>query len=252
MLEIISNLCVDLPVYLAVAGAGGKTTLMKYLAESLPGKVVCTTTTKLSFEESKLFQDHLRVESSHHDFNFLDQWPGKNLLITQEPSVKDSGIKLEGLSLSQITSLKKACLNSKMNLIIEADGAKRKYLKAPEKWEPVVPQDINLFVYVVNLGAIGKALSDENVFRSEIFAHLSSSQPGDEITIEMVTRYLKHPLGGQKGIPKDARKLLVLNSLVPFSEIPWLIEHLQTLFPYYDAFFLGKLDQGSPVYQRIS
>lgn len=195
---------------IAISGAGGKTSLMRYLATRLPGKVICTTSTKLSVEEVAFFDRHILWESAKEPLPDLSE-EAKNILITGAPIVVEGLHKLSGLNETQLIRLNQECSINQLPLIIEADGSKRRPLKAPADWEPVIPAFTDLVVVVVGLAGLMLTLNDENVFRSLSFAQLTGLEIGEMVDMRAILQYLKHPLGGTKGIPGNARRFVMFN-----------------------------------------
>ena len=195
---------------ISVVGSGGKTTLMRLLSECLTGLVVCTTSTKLAESEAKLFDAHITWEEE-------DQLPprlplnGGSVLVTGESFQVKQARKLNGLTYSQLTALKQICDQRGLPLIIEADGSKRRPLKAPEVYEPVIPDFTDLVIVVIGLAGFMKPLNEENVFRSQIFSELTGLPMNKPVDLESILRYLKHPTGGLKGIPPTAKRFVMFN-----------------------------------------
>ena len=206
MIEEIAKLQAQNPALtVSIVGSGGKTTLMKQLAEKLAGPVLCTTSTKLGTEQALYFDQHIVWNESEKEApNLAHEWPKSSLI--------SSGIigdlqhqRINNLSEKQFESLHQLCLEKGLPLIIEADGAKCKSLKAPAAWEPVIPVFTDLVVVVVGLRDLMIPLSEEVVFRSELFSKITYLTMGAPIDIDAICRYLKDPLGGLKGVPKEAK-----------------------------------------------
>ncbi|GAG44546.1 unnamed protein product, partial [marine sediment metagenome] len=131
-----------------------------------------------------------------------------NITIASEKLV-DSG-KLQGIDPELVTSL--ITLSPVNYIIIEADGASRKPLKAPDLFfEPVIPQQTSLVIPVVGIDALGCALSEENVFRSEIASKLTGLSLGKPISAEAIVTLILHPSGITRGSPEQARIIPFIN-----------------------------------------
>jgi len=102
-------------------------------------------------------------------------------------------------------------------VLVEADGARRRPLKAPAHHEPVIPSATSLVVVVVGIDAIGQSIH-EAVHRSEQAARLTGLSPADLVTPEVVTAIVSHPDGGLQGVPELARVVVALNKVGPDSE----------------------------------
>lgn len=243
ILEYIQRLRVVNPLAVAIIGAGGKTTLMKELGCLLPGMVISTTSTKLSADTALFFDRHAQLEGKKPDFGLFDEPQVKKILITDHTF--DDEMKLQGLNPYQLEALHQLCHENQATLLIEADGARHRQLKAPAVWEPVIPPFSDLVINVVGCEVFGKALNEDNVFRSETFASLTNSSPGEPIHPGMVSRYLRHPEGGQKGIPESAKKLLFFTEFASqfshLAEIEMVVNHLDGAF---DSVFVGLFGKG--------
>lgn len=96
-------------------------------------------------------------------------------------------------------------------ILVEADGAARRPLKAPAAHEPVIPPGTGVLVAVAGLEVLGEPLSEELVFRSELAGPLMGLAPGDIVTASALARLFAHPLGSFKGAPPGARRVIYLN-----------------------------------------
>lgn len=201
----------------ALTGAGGKTSLMFALAREAPGQVVLTTTTHLGVWQAPMADKHLVLAPG-------EDWPGKipdnfdTILITG-PAGQDN--RLAALEPRQLEALRAFCRDKGIPLLIEADGARQKGLKAPADHEPVIPPWVNRVIVTAGLKGLGKPLGEETVHRPERFAALSGMVLGEPVTVEALVRVLQDPLGGLKGIPEGAERILFLNQ----ADTPLLQSH---------------------------
>lgn len=198
-LRILSDTC------LAAIGAGGKTTFIFQLAREFPSPVIITTTTHLGIWQIPLADHHL-IATSIDDLT--NTWYEGVTLITG-PIGKNG--RVGALDQDLLNWLYADLKTHNLPLLIEADGARMKPLKAPSDNEPPVPEFANNVVVSVGMTAVGKRLSDETVYHSEIFSRLSGLKIDQVITPESIVRYLYHPQGGQKNIPDKARRTILIN-----------------------------------------
>lgn len=98
-------------------------------------------------------------------------------------------------------------------VLVKADGARTRLLKAPNDREPQIPQNADTVVPVASTGAVGKSLSTETVHRPERVAEITGVAVGDEITAELIGRVLAHPQGGLKAIPPNATPIPLVNAV---------------------------------------
>ena len=186
----------------ALVGAGGKTSLMYALAREMVAHhetVVTTTTTKIlppKSDESPwlilLEDDPELISLAAH----LSEWGH----VTVAQSLDHSSGKLQGVSADII----RRCLDVAGRVLIEADGAAGRPIKAPERWEPVIPDFVDLVIPVVGLDSIGKPATEEWVFRLERFLSVTGLGPGEIITPNVVGRLVEPSRRRTEGGPPDS------------------------------------------------
>ncbi|EMA58556.1 selenium cofactor biosynthesis protein YqeC [Halorubrum kocurii] len=98
-------------------------------------------------------------------------------------------------------------------VLVKADGARTRRLKAPNEREPQVPASADRVVPVASAGAVGEPLTAETVHRPERVASIADAAVGDPITPELVGRVLAHERGGLKGIPDGATPIPLVNAV---------------------------------------
>jgi probable selenium-dependent hydroxylase accessory protein YqeC len=133
----------------------------------------------------------------------------KHRHITAAASESTEAGKLTGLAAEALDRLRASRVFDW--IIVEADGAAGRPLKAPAAHEPVIPSATDWLVGMVGLSAIGKPLSDPWVFRKELFSSLSGLALGATVTAEAVAALLVHEQGVLKGAPRQCRCLAFLN-----------------------------------------
>jgi molybdenum cofactor cytidylyltransferase len=191
----------------ALTGAGGKSNLMFALAQALPIPIVLTTTTHLGVWQAPLADHHLIVEPGD---DFQPQFPQEfqTLLIT---GPADGNGRLTALDEASLQKLREICEQHGYTLLIEADGARQRPLKAPAEYEPVVPSWVNTVIVLAGMSALDEPLTDEWVHRPERFSKLSGLARGEPISVESIVTVLGSRQGGLRGLPENARRLLFLS-----------------------------------------
>ncbi|MEW6266794.1 MAG: selenium cofactor biosynthesis protein YqeC [Thermodesulfobacteriota bacterium] len=211
MNRLFSALALTLPEMAILVGSGGKTSLMFTLAAeaSRQGIRVLTTTTTKIFPPTPVQSPRLVLAAETADLEAeLRRAFEESPLVTAADGLNQEG-KLTGLPPEIVDRL---FINKVADLIIvEADGAKHRPLKAPGPHEPVIPSFAGLVVPVIGLGGLGKKLDDETVFRAGIFARLSGLARGEPVTAETVARVVFHPEGLCRDAPRRARLIPFLN-----------------------------------------
>jgi probable selenium-dependent hydroxylase accessory protein YqeC len=222
---------------ISFVGAGGKTTAALRLMEELAGiqrRVVFTTTTKilepipredeyllLAVEEEALAQvsELLTLRLGSGQARYPKVFLARRRLEEVDPTALGESNwdypmrpnKLEGVSPSLVDRLAQRL--SQEVMLVEADGARHRALKAPAAYEPLVPASTTILVPMADLTVLGKPLAEEYVHRPELVAGLTGAVVGQPVTVEMVATVLSHPQGGLKGLPKQARAIPILNQI---------------------------------------
>lgn len=210
---LVQALEVEAGEMVSLVGGGGKTSLMFWLARELAelgGQVVSTTTTRI-LEPDPIQTPYLLVSSDKKEIeaslnSLLFRYRHVTLASERLP-----GRKLLGVPPQWLEEL--AGSRPGVTILVEADGSRQKPLKAPNATEPVIPSATSLVVAVVGLDALGKTLSEENVFRPEIAAKLLNIPMGSPIVPHHVARLLAHPEGILKGTPPRAKTIAFLNKV---------------------------------------
>jgi len=195
------------PLRAAIVGAGGKTSVLFSLARSLKSPVIVTTTTHLGIWQLRYADRAFSINSEATLRKAFDRLAaGVNVFTTPETKPGRVG----GLSAENLALLKGLSDERQLPVLIEADGARSKPAKAPGEDEPVIPDWVNVVIVVAGLNVLGKKLSDEWVFRADMFARLSGLPHGALIDADALCRMLLHQDGGLKHIPANADRIVVL------------------------------------------
>ena len=198
---------------ISLVGAGGKTTLMFRLAKELvlDGKKVVTTTTTKILEPVSGETAFLYVHSDEEKLKeFVLQHIDEYRHITLARERLESG-KLEGISPDFVGLL---CNSPEIDrMIIEADGAAGRPVKAPREWEPVIPSHTTLVIGLLGVDGVGKELNEENLFQAERISQLTGIPMGGKMTCEGMAILMIHPQGIFKGAPHSSRRVAFINKV---------------------------------------
>jgi molybdenum cofactor cytidylyltransferase len=224
---------------LAFVGAGGKTSAMFALARALEPPVILTTTTHLGAWQAGLADAHHILDSFEAIHRIDFELPEVSLLTR----AAGEDARLGGLSEDVLALVFQRCKEMTIPLLIEADGARQRSLKAPADYEPAIPKWVTGVVVMAGLGGLGKPLDEETVHRPDVFAELSGCELGAPVRAVHLKTVLASEQGGLKGIPEDARRILFLNQAEGnrLEEIGFRLarEHLGA----YDRVLVGSLRQ---------
>lgn len=183
--QYLLKLDVDVDKVIVVVGGGGKTTLIYELAEELAsnGKDVIVTTTT-------------------HMMKPLEGEHGKGIR-TIGSSCMEEPEKIQGLPKDEYERLKAQC----DVLLVEADGAKGKPLKAPAEHEPVIPEDADVVIGIAGASAVGKTIR-ECCHRGKLVSEVLGVTEEHLITEEDVIRLLGSPGGQKKNVTVEYRMVV--------------------------------------------
>jgi probable selenium-dependent hydroxylase accessory protein YqeC len=118
---------------------------------------------------------------------------------------------LESIHVDEISPLAE---QSKADLVlIKADGARGRSLKAHDDEEPVVPLDTGLVVALAGIDAWGTPLGPEHVHHDALFAERWDIAPGTRLEDDAFYAALADPAGYRANLPPGARYVVFLNQV---------------------------------------
>ncbi len=242
---------------IAIVGAGGKTSLLFALAETLGSDdLVVTTTTHLRdprSEVSRRFSGLLlepalarpRAEAAP----LLSRLRGRGrggpavsgplIVAADRASAED---KLIGID----PSWGAAFLDCWEMVLVEADGARGLPIKAPAAHEPVIPACATLVIGVVGLASLGKPADAATVHRPELFFPLVACPLGAPIEARHLVALVESPDGLFKGTPPSAQRCVLFNQedVAPAGAAASLARELARSRVNGTRFFVGSLRAG--------
>jgi probable selenium-dependent hydroxylase accessory protein YqeC len=192
---------------ISITGGGGKTTTLFTLAEELrEHKVLITTTTKILKPQINDLYDIIIEENTGQFIEFLKTGTSKNVIVYSRSYIEKSG-KLDGCSPDFITKVKPYF----DYILIEADGAAGKPLKAPAEHEPVISPLTDIYIAVIGLDCLGKIADKEHVHRPEYLGAIRGKNENEIVTGEDLVRLINSSTGLFKEAPQSCKKVLLLN-----------------------------------------
>jgi probable selenium-dependent hydroxylase accessory protein YqeC len=96
-------------------------------------------------------------------------------------------------------------------VIVKTDGARKRWFKAPNQSEPVIPPWSQLCITVVNREILGQPLTDALVHRPERVAELTGLSLGHPTTAQTVSTVLTHPQTYAAKIPAGAQRVVYIS-----------------------------------------
>lgn len=199
----------------SVVGAGGKTTTVFRLATELAARgrtVVVTTTTK--FGTDQLTGPMVEVAGAVNGAERV-----RATLQTDGPVVvavdHREGTKAFGVPPAMIDRLRVGGMGGYPppdHVLVEADGARRRSLKAPADYEPVVSRQTDLVVAVMGLSALGGTVA-EVCHRPEQVSALTGRGPAETVRPADVAAIARSARGAGQGVPTGSRLAVVLSQV---------------------------------------
>lgn len=172
------KLDIDQYKVIAVVGGGGKTSLIYRLNEELQAlgkRVIISTTTHMAYDPMLPL-----VKSA--DLKLIPKML-KEHGFTAVADIEESSGKMCAIEESELKKLVPLC----DVMLIEADGAKRKPLKVPADWEPVIPDFADVVVSVIGLDCLGKPIC-ETAHRAEYTSSFLEKNLDAPVTAEDIEK----------------------------------------------------------------
>jgi probable selenium-dependent hydroxylase accessory protein YqeC len=229
-MPLLSDL-IELPIrpLIAITGAGGKTTTMYTLANELAqqGKRVITTTTTQIFYPEPGETDALIVAADTPILlqNIRATWQHQQRITVAGTFLRTD--KLAGLQPEQPYEL--LMKSGADAVIVEADGARHRMIKAPAEHEPVIPVQTNVALLMISAEAFNQPLSAEIAHRPEQVATVTGIHMGDVLAPAIIARLITSEHGTLKHIPETATTYLLIThaSMAPKAAIHELVDLMQ-------------------------
>ena len=163
------------PGVTAVIGGGGKTTLLRALADALAGTVILTTSTHIFPAEG------VPCLTNASEATVRDALRRSRVVCVGEPAAEGK-LHAPALPFGALAALAD-------HVLVEADGAKHLPLKAHQPGEPVIPEEATQVIAVVGLSALGMPIT-EAAHRPALYARLAGCAETTLVTPEIVARAL--------------------------------------------------------------
>jgi len=191
---------VDADGVLCAVGAGGKKSLLYALAERVERAAV-TATVRIP-----IFDEHVaRVAVTDDPAGVVGdatEWP-----VGVVPE-RERGDRYRGYDRARIAEIADAGADA---VLVKADGARTRRVKAPGEHEPRIPACADVVVPIASVRSVGEPLDEGVAHRPERVAELTGRSVGDEIRPEDVATALAHPDGGLRDVPEAATVIPLVN-----------------------------------------
>jgi probable selenium-dependent hydroxylase accessory protein YqeC len=226
----------------AVAGAGGKTTLIYRLAAEARDvglRVLVTTTTHMGT---------LPEAVTGPVFVAAEREPGAALdeALRREGRATLLGRRIRPDKIEGIPPERVDALAARADLLlVEADGARQRSLKVPAEHEPVIPRRATLVVVVAALDVMGRPLDEEHVHRLEQTASAVGRSPGSVVDEAALAAALLWPAGYLSRVPAGARSAVFLNKAEDQAALAAAARIASLLLPRYARVVAGSARRGA-------
>lgn len=184
-----------------VVGAGGKKTTLYTLANRLDRAVV-TATVRIPIFDTRV-EDVVVTENPVAAVREATDWP---LGLVPEQERPDRYL---GYDPDFVDALAEEGVAE--TVLVKADGARTRLLKAPADHEPRIPRGADTVLAIASVRAVGNPLRDEYVHRPERVAAITDRAVGREIRPRDVADVLTSERGGLKDVPPTANAIAVVN-----------------------------------------
>ena len=194
----------------AVAGAGGKTTLVYRLAAEAREsglRVLVTSTTHMGSLPEAVTGLVLLEEDGDIGTRLEQVMRETGYATVLGRHVRPD--KIEGIGAPRVDDLA-----SRADLVLcEADGARGRSLKVPAPHEPVIPGSSTVLVVVAALDVLSEPLDESRVHRVELVAEATGRAVGETVDEDAVAAALTHRDGDPARIARAVRSAVFVNKV---------------------------------------
>ena len=188
---------------ISLVGAGGKKTTLYALARALRGRVALASSSHMAAYDTTVVNEVVTLRVG--GLSLPVPTSGRIVAFGGEA---ESAERIHGLSFAQIAQL--VADPSFDHVLIKADGARARWIKAPAAYEPVVPPGTDRVLYLISAQVIGELLDERIAHRVERIAAVCGTQAGAPLTVEHLATLLASEAGALQGIGQ-AELLPVIN-----------------------------------------
>lgn len=229
---------------IAFTGAGGKTSVLVRLGAELYQmglRVLSTTTTRIGEDQLGLFPQVFRYTDDLFALRHTFEQAGYLFTYSEICAGKVYGFTPETL-MPILNTL------SPDVVLIEADGARQRLLKAPYDHEPVIIPQTTLLVPVVSALVVNQPLDEAHVYNAQAIAEHIGCLPGAPIQPEWIATLFTDAAFALKGVPASARVIVCINGVTEATcPAARVIAHLTLASPRVQGVVLADTRADEPV-----
>jgi probable selenium-dependent hydroxylase accessory protein YqeC len=183
-------------------GAGGKKTTLYHLAVSHSGRTGLTCTVPNTLFPGTLGARLVIAEAGRLRAAVIEAAAAHRLVAFAHPSEKKA--RYAGVDPELIAEIQDAaCFDV---LLVKCDGARMRWIKAPEEGEPLIPKEATTVIPLVSAKVFGEPLNETVAHRLSRVETITGAGYGEAVTPAHVARLLAH----EEGALKNARNATVV------------------------------------------
>ena len=174
-----------------LVGAGGKKSTMYALAAAHAGRIALSSTAHMYRYDEERVDQVLVVEGSVPR-------PDPAARVVAYCGRTDTAQRVGGLADCQLAEIAR---RGEFDLIlIKADGARARWIKAPADYEPLIPAWTDTVIPVVSARVLGRRLDEGIAHRPERIAAIVGADPDIALEPKHLARLLSSAQGALKGV----------------------------------------------------
>jgi probable selenium-dependent hydroxylase accessory protein YqeC len=232
---------------IAFVGAGGKTSTISRIAREYSKNIIISTTTHMGTWQVHEFDVHMTGDQIKDLAQTIKTTKKNRILFTSGLETEE---RIKGLSILRMRKLSNEAAKCRVPMLIEADGSRQLLVKAPERYEPVIPRFVDTVVVVTNLDCLGKLNKDGIVHRPGIFSKLTQCGSNEQINKEHLIRLFLHPKGGLKNIQRNASRIALFTNCTGQNRLKTARAIANVLTSIYSTVILLKENEELEIVER--
>ncbi|MCG8378573.1 MAG: putative selenium-dependent hydroxylase accessory protein YqeC [Proteobacteria bacterium] len=230
-------------------GAGGKKTTMFQLANAHSGKVGITATAHIEYFPKTLAATNY-IGTEDELLEAIKNDNSSKTIAFARPSERFG--RRAGINPEMVQTFKEAGRFDLM--LIKADGARSRFIKAPAKHEPPIPDVTTTVIPIISAKVIGMNLTEKIAHRIDQISNITGLNENDEIKPVHLAQLFSSEQGSLKNTG-DAKVIPLIN-MVDYSEQEVLarkaaIESL-SLTDRFDRVVLAAMKETHPIVDVIT
>lgn len=241
---------------ISLAGGGGKTSFMYRYAKEwrkyLKGKLLITTTTKMSFTGEENIFDRVIINPNGLK---TDEYKNEDIFFIASKILKEEKTeKLIGFDNFYIDDI--FVKGYYQSIVSESDGSKKRPIKAYKENEPCHPINSTDIAVIIGLSSYRKCINDTNVHRVNIFKEVTNTKDNDIIDENTILKLIESENGLFKNSPKKSKKHVIFNQadLLKESDIKYLYNYFVNNLKNIDSILFASFLEEEPIvlYKKLN